>query len=60
MEIVKNIIIIYQSSVLSIILLPLRFKPFREIDDFGFCNGAKPSKDFGKIGKEFLLVIIEM
>ena len=60
MEVVKNIIIIYQSSVLSIILLPLKFKPFREIDAFGFCSGAKPWKVFGKIGKVFLLVIIDM
>lgn len=58
MEIVKNIIC--QSSMLSIFLLPLRFKPLREIDDFGFCNGAKPWKDFVKIGKEFLLVITEI
>ena len=60
MNIVKNVIIIHQSSVLSIILLPLRFKPLSEIDDFGICNGAKPWNDFGKIGKEFLLVIMEM
>ena len=46
--------------MLSIFLLPLRFKPLREIDDFGFCNGAKPWKDFVKIGKEFLLVITEI
>ena len=59
MEMVKNVIIC-QSSLLSIFLLPLRFKPLSEMDDFGFCIGAKPWKDFGKIGKEFLLVIMEI
>ena len=50
----------YSISVLSDILFPPKFNPFRFIDGSGFCKGAKPSKLFGNLVEEFLLVIIEI
>ena len=57
---IKILVVSYQLSVPSIILFPLKFKPFKFMDDSGFCNGAKPSKVLERKGWEILLVIIEI